>query len=221
MDYEAIAYLIIIFFAGAMAARWISPILQALGLWQARRGITEKSRDVHEMLFRRRAKAARLHMRGGSLRYLTCIGDRDQYPIRIGRIVGIIQGPYVTEVFYKPGRMRPTRWALVPCELHGSLLGRELVVRANGLQPVGNYYEPVYSRNMTSAEVQGYKELIDEYEALLVVREENVELLEQRVNAWYSAVNTRQANMRMVRRDDYLERESVPADYMQYEREPL
>lgn len=221
MDYEFIAYLIIIFFVGAMAARWVSPILQALGLLQARRGITEKSRDVHEMLFRRRAKAARLHMRGGSLRYLTCIGDRDQYPIRIGRIVGIIQGPYVTEVFYKPGRMRPTRWALVPCELHGSLLGRELVVRANGLQPVGNYYEPVYSRNMTSAEVQGYKELIDEYEALLVVREENVELLEQRVNAWYSAVNTRQANMRMVRRDDYLERESVPADYIQYEREPL
>ena len=95
------------------------------------------------------------------------------------------------------------------------------MVRANGLQPVGNYYEPVYSRNMTSAEVQGYKKLIDEYEALLVTREENVELLEQRVNSWYSAVNTRQANMRMVRRDDYLERESVPVDYMQYEREPL
>lgn len=221
MDYEVIAYLIIAAFVGAMAMRMLSPILQALGLWQARRGITEKSRDVHEMLFRRRAKAARLHMRGGSLRYLTCIGDRDQYPIRIGRIVGIIQGPYVTEVFYKPGRMRPTRWALVPCELHGSLLGRELVVRSNGLQPVGNFYEPVYSRNLTSAQVQDLKRLVDEYEALLVTREENVELLEQRVNSWYSAVNTRQANMRMVRRDDYLERESVPADYIQYEREPL
>ncbi len=221
MDYEFLAYLMIAAFIGMMVARMLSPIFHALGLFASRRGITEKSRDVHEMLFRRRAKAARLHMQGGSLRHLTCIGDRDQYPIRIGRIVGVIQGPYVTEVFFKPGRMRPTRWALIPCELHGSLLGRELVVHANGLQPVGNYYEPVYSRNMTSAEVQAYKTLIDNYEALIVTREENVELLEQRVNSWYSAVNTRQANMRLVRRDDYLERERVPVDEMKYEREPL
>jgi hypothetical protein len=221
MDYEIIAYLIIIFFVGAMAARWISPILQALGLLQARRGITEKSRDVHEMLFRRRAKAARLHMRGGSLRTLKCLGDRDQYPISVGRIVGIIQGPYITEVFFKPKRFRPTRWALIPCEVHGSVLGRELVVRANGLQPVGNYYEPVYSRNLTSAQVQDLKRLVDEYEALLVTREENVELLEQRVNSWYSAVNTRQTNTRFIARDDHLVRQTTPLDDQNYERETL
>ncbi len=221
MDYEIIAYLIIIFFIGAMAARWVSPILQALGLLQARRGITEKSRDVHEMLFRRRAKAARLHMRGGSLRVLKCLGDRDQYPISVGRIVGIIQGPYITEVFFKPKRFRPTRWALIPCEVHGSVLGRELVVRANGLQPVGNYYEPVYSRNLTSAQVQEAKRLVDEYEALLVTREENVELLEQRVNSWYSAVNTRQTNTRFIARDDHLIRQTAPLDEQNYERETL
>lgn len=221
MDYEFIAYLVVAAFVGAMAMRMLSPILQALGLWQARRGITEKSRDVHEMLFRRRAKAARLHLRGGSLRILKCIGDQDQYPIAVGRIVGIIQGPFVTEVFFKPKRMRPTRWALIPCEVHGSVLGRELVVHANGLQPVGNYYEPVYSRNLSAEKVEEYHRLIDEYEALLVTREENVELLEQRVNSWYSAVNTRQVNTRFIGRDDHLIRQKAAIDENTYEGEAI
>lgn len=221
MDYEIIAYLIIIFFIGAMAARWVSPILQALGLLQARRGITEKSRDVHEMLFRRRAKAARLNMRGSKLRTLKLIGDDDQHPINAGRIDGILAGEHDTEVFLKPKWYLPRRWVRIPRELHGSLLGRELVVHCNGLQPVGNYYEPIYCRDLSAAEVQQYKQLIDENMAMLVTREENVELLEQRVNSWYSAVNTRQENARMINRDDYLVRQRVPRDDQLYEGETL
>lgn len=221
MDYEMMGWVLILAFFGAMLARWVAPIFQAIGLIQSRTGITEKSRDAHEMLFRRRAKAARLHMRGGSLRVLKCLGDKDQYPIRVGIIVGIIQGPYVTEVFFKPKRLRPTRWAIIPCEVHGSVLGRELVVHANGLQPVGNFYEPVYSRNTSAEEILMYKRLIDEYESLLITREENVELLEQRVNSWYTAVNTKQTNTRFISREDHLARTQGPNDDAMYREEPI
>jgi hypothetical protein len=169
-----------------------------------RQSMVEKQRDAHEMLFKKRAKAAKLHMRGGNLKKLMCLGDQDQYPIKIGRIVGIIQGPFVTEIFFKPRRLRPTRWALIPAELHGTILARELVLSCNGLQPVGNFYEPVWSRSMPEDRVRFMMTMIDDYEKYLVMREEGVELLEQKVNSWYTAINVRQVNQAIITREDYL-----------------
>ena len=199
VDWASLAlYLCIV----VVAAPYLSKLMAYLS---GRNNLIDRSRDAHQMLMRKYKLAGRMNLRRLPLTKLCCQGDRDHFPIYLGRLRGVILEPELTHVFFKQSKFGAVRWALIPSDMHGPVLGRELVVRANGVSPVGNFYEPVYPKNMPSSLVEQYRDLIDRYEDYMVKREEGIELNEQKVNSWYSAVNAKRPNTRFIMRQDALE----------------
>lgn len=197
MDTGTIIYIAIF----AWIAVWV---LDHVNQWIGpRRQMVDRPKDVHGMVMRRYKRAAALN-RPRHLRRLSFRGDPHYPPQRIGRITGILMAPEITHIFFKPSWYSFTRWAVVPAAMHGALHGQELVIAANGLSPVGNHYEPVFPKQMSASQVREMRTLIDSYVRMIVMREENVELVEQQANAEFISINARVQPKTMIRREDYL-----------------
>jgi len=189
-----------------MALFFVIPYILIFMKWyNNKRALTERSIDAHGMLYKKMKKAAKLNMRGGICSRVVCLGDADQYPIKTGKLVGPIQSDTMSHFFIRTKALRPARWSFIPPGMHGSLLYKTLVLHCNGLEPVGNFYEPIFSRNMDPRMVADYRALIDRYEEFLIYREENVELTEQKVSSWNTALNAGRFPEDVIERVDSLQ----------------
>ena len=178
-------------------------VFEKLAPYFQNKQLTERPRDAHQMLFKKYKKAGQMN-KPRALKRLSIQGDKHFPPVYIGRIVGLVQAPEVTQIFFRSRLGAMARWAIIPTFMHSHSHGQELVIYANGLSPVGNFYEPAYPKNFTTEQVRAARKLIDDYEFYMITREENIELTEQKVNAEFIAVSSKPGRRELITRDDVL-----------------
>ena len=169
-----------------------------------KRKMVDRPVDVHQMIQRKYKRPAKWN-KPPRLTRLSMQGDPHYPPRHYGRVVGVVLAPEVTHIFFRPRFLSLTRWAIIPTTMHGHLHGQELTVNANGLSPVGNYYEPVFPKHYTDVQIRTYRKMIDLYARYMVMREENVELVEQQANAEFIAVCAKSQPKQMIARNDYVQ----------------
>lgn len=178
----------------------------------------ERVDDAHVALFKKRKKMAKHNIRDLALRRVIALGDDDYYDTDLGKACGIIWKNEMAEVFIQQRKLRPWGWALVPKEEIRDCLGRNLRIKCNGLEPIGNYLKPIPTRETLNTKVKVnvgnpgvieiplswyYDELILDYEAYLMTLEKAVEAEEQKVHAMIDAVDVKRHADTMIQRPDY------------------
>lgn len=207
MDVMELLPLIMYLAIGMIAIQIIFSFLWFLG---PRKKFIDRPVDLHGKLYKSRRKAAKANMKGQETRYLQCAGDSDNYDFRYGKIVGMISGIYLTEIFVKTGALRPARWLIVPKELQQDKHGRHLVVVCNGFEPVMSYYVPIWTNETKSGTAVKYMEQIHRHLALLIQLEKNGQLLEEGAHGMNESLDVGHVNTEMVLRADHNPR--MPGD---------
>jgi len=193
----------------------------------------ERAEDAHVALFKKRKKIAKHNIRDLALRRVIALGDEDHYDTDSGKACGLIWKNEMTEVFIQPKKLRPWGWALIPKELVRDVLGRNLRIKCNGWEPIGNYLKPVYTKDVMKTLVDidfgnpgtlhvplswYYDQLVLDYEAYLMTLEKAVEAEEQKVHAMIDAVDVRRHADTMIERPDYVPKTAgQPEEGKQYE----
>jgi len=193
----------------------------------------ESANDAHIALFRKRRKIAKENIKSLDVRRVLFLGDEDYYDNDYGRVKGIIWKNEIVEGFFQFRRFRPWKWSHIPKELVRDPLARVLRIKCNGLEPIGNFYKPIYTRDVMS----GFKEftnvnpgtvklslrryydaLILDHEKYLMTLEKTIELEEQKANAQIDAVDVQREAGDMVERKDYAPMiPGTPEEGKQYE----
>lgn len=185
-------------------------VLGLLGFLGPRKKFIDRPVDLHGKLYKSRRKAARANMRGQETRYLHCAGDSDNYDFRYGKIVGMISGIYLTEIFVKTRMLSPPRWLIVPKELQQDKHGRHLVVVANGFEPAMSYYTPIWTNGTLKARAIGYLKMIHAHMGMLIQLEKNGQLIEEGAHGMNESLDVGHVNTEMVLRNDHNPR--MPGD---------
>jgi len=197
-----------------------APEIMLLLNWilQRKKSFIERADDAHVALFRKRKKVAKHNVRDLALRRVIALGDQNYYDTDMGRACGIIWKNEICEVFVQARRLRPWGWALVPKELVRDVLGRNLRIKCNGFEPIGNYLKPIYTRDIIGQSVKivmpnpgevmiplsmYYDTLILDYEEYLMTLEKAVEANEQSVHAMIDAVDVQRHADTLIQRPDY------------------
>lgn len=178
----------------------------------------ERADDAHVALLRKRKKTAKYNVKDLALKRMIALGDDDYYDTDLGRVRGIIWKNEICEVFVQPKKLRPWGWALIPKEEVRDCLGRNLRVKCNGLEPIGNYLKPIPTRETLNTKVEidvgnpgkisvplswYYDQLILDHEAYLMTLEKAVEAEEQKVHAMIDAVDVKHHADTLIQRPDY------------------
>ena len=200
MDIMELLPLIMYLAIGMMAVQILFSFLWFLG---PRKKFIDRPVDIHGKLYKSRRKAAKANMKGQETRYLHCAGDSDNYDFRYGKIIGMISGIYLTEVFVRTGPLRPARWLIIPKELQQDKHGRHLVVVANGFEPVMSYYTPVWTNETKKETAIKYMQQIHQLLALLIQFEKNGQLLEEGAHGMNESLDVGHVNTEMVLRGDH------------------
>jgi hypothetical protein len=193
-----------------------------------KKSFIERADDAHVALYKKRKKVAKQNLKDTRLRFLVTLGDEDYYDNgRYGRIKGIIWKNQIVELFVQTRKLQPAMWIKVAKELVRDSLGRNLRVKCNGFEPIGNFAKPLYTRDVIGKVIKvkrwvmqpnpgGYKEveedmkLTDYYDQLaleneeyLMTSEKSVEAEEQKVHAMIDAVDTKRRADEMIHRPDF------------------
>lgn len=207
MDIMEMMPLIMYFAIGMMAIQVIMSFLWFIG---PRRKFIDRPVDLHGKLYKSRRKAAKANMKGQETRYLHCAGDSDNYDFRYGKIVGMISGIYLTEIFVRTRTLSPARWLIVPKELQQDKHGRHLVVVCNGFEPAMSYYTPIWTNGTPKARAIGYLQMIHAHMAMLIQLEKNGQLIEEGAHGMNESLDVGHVNTEMVLRNDHNPR--MPGD---------
>ena len=206
-------------------------------LWsRKKKSWVERADDAHVALYRKRRKIGAQNVRETQLRYLVFLGDEDFYDApRYGKLKGVYWKPEIVECFIQTKRLRPWQWVKIPKELVRDALGRNLRVKGNGLEPLGNFLKPVYTRDVFGKTVTikrkivlpnpgetiieeeiplnvYYDYLVLDHEEYLLTVEKSIETEEQKCHALIDAVDTKRRAESMIRRPDYAPSVEGPAE---------
>jgi len=196
------------------------PEISVILAWilQRKKSFIERADDAHVALYRKRKKMARHNIRDLALRRVVALGDDNYYDTDMGKAGGIIWKNEVCEIFIQPRRLRPWGWMICPKELVRDVLGRNLRIKCNGAEPIGNYLKPIYTHDIRDTTVKivvpnpgeiemplstYYDALILDYEEYLMTLEKAVEANEQSVHAMIDAVDVQRHADAVISRPDY------------------
>lgn len=207
MDVMEMLPLIMYVAIGMMVLQMIMGLLWFVG---PRRKFIDRPVDLHGKLYKSRRKAAKANMKGQETRYLHCAGDSDNYDFRYGKIVGMISGIYLTEIFVRTRTLSPARWLIVPKELQQDKHGRHLVVVCNGFEPAMSYYTPIWTNGTLKARATAYLKMIHAHMAMLIQLEKNGQLIEEGAHGMNESLDVGHVNTEMVLRNDHNPR--MPGD---------
>jgi len=208
---------------------FLAPILAR----RKKKSWVENANDAHIALFRKRRKIAKENIRDLDVKRVLFLGDEDYYDNDYGRVKGLIWKNEIVEGFFQFRRFRPWKWSHLPKELVRDPLAKVLRIKCNGLEPIGNFYKPIYTKDVMS----GFKEfttinpgtvelplrkyydaLILDHEKYLMTLEKSIELEEQKANAQIDAVDVQREAGQMVERKDYAPMvPGTPEEGKQYE----
>ena len=193
-----------------------------------KKSFIERADDAHVALYKKRKKVAKQNLKDTRLRFLVTLGDEDYYDNgRYGRIKGIIWKNQIVELFVQTRKLQPAMWIKVAKELVRDSLGRNLRVKCNGFEPLGNFAKPLYTRDVVGKIItvkkwvlqpnpgeykeeelriklsDYYDQLVLENEEYLMTSEKSVEAEEQKVHAMIDAVDTKRRADEMIHRPDF------------------
>lgn len=207
MDFMQMLPIIFYFMIIMMVVQMVVGLLWFIG---PRRKFIDRPVDLHGKLYKSRRKAAKANMKGQETRYLHCAGDSDNYDFRYGKIVGMISGIYLTEIFVRTRTLSPARWLIVPKELQQDKHGRHLVVVCNGFEPAMSYYTPIWTNGTPKARATGYLQMIHAHMGMLIQLEKNGQLIEEGAHGMNESLDVGHVNTEMVLRNDHNPR--MPGD---------
>lgn len=207
MDYGNMITLMLYVAIGMMVLQMAMSFLWVIG---PRKKFIDRPVDLHGKLYKSRRKAAKANMKGQETRYLHCAGDSDNYDFRYGKIVGMISGIYLTEIFVRTKALSPARWLIVPKELQQDKHGRHLVVVCNGFEPVMSYYTPIWTNGTPRSRATGYLNMIHAHMGMLIQLEKNGQLIEEGAHGMNESLDVGHINTEMVLRNDHNPR--MPGD---------
>ncbi|QLH74985.1 MAG: hypothetical protein HPY73_05720 [Methanomassiliicoccales archaeon] len=164
-----------------------------------------RQQDLHGNIMKKNKLVAKANLRGSSVRWLYCTGNKDTRPIKWARVRGIIWGRDCVQVFFQFSRFSSYRWAIIPKELCDDSLGRVLRVRCACFRSKGNFYVPVYVSELTKEEAARYDRIVNDYEQFLIDDEMIVEIKEQSVDSTIEAIGCNRPAERVTTREDTLE----------------
>lgn len=214
------------------------PYLMALidFLLRRKKNFIEEADDAHVALYRKRKKIAAINLKHTLLKFVVNLGDEDYHESgRYSRIRGLTWKGEIIEFFQQPRRFRPWLWSMAPRELVRDALGRNLRIKCNGWEPVGNIYKPIYTKDIRDKKVkivssnpgtfeislaQWYDMLLLDNEEWILKLEKSIEAEEQAVHAMIDAVDTKRRAEGLIKRPDYAPMTpGEPERGDQYERE--
>ena len=238
MDMDSLLPIMVVAIIVIMALMFLIPVFQAIIRWALNRrpSFIEKADDAHVALYRKRKKIARENLRHTQLRYLINLGDEDYIDSgRFSRIKGLMWKNEIVEFFQQPRRFRPWLWSMAPKELVRDSLGKNLRIKCNGWDPVGNIYKPIYTKEVRERFVtiktgnpedvkislaQWYDLLLLENEEWILKLEKSIEAEEQAVHAMIDAVDVKRRAEGMIQRPDYAPKTpGQPEEGEQYEQQ--
>lgn len=179
----------------------ISPYISGRG-----RVFVEKATDIHEAVYHKRKKAARLNMNGIRPRRVSMSGDAYHSPTSLGRLYGVIPSDPVCDVFVQRRRWGKVRWYFVPTALISGWLSKELHIDGGGSIAMGNFFHPVWPEK--SAPWQ-YDDLILKHEEYIMAMEKNVELEELRGHSIQDSTQMSTKDRRIIERNEVPQQYSV------------
>lgn len=171
------------------------------------RVFVEKATDIHEAIYHKRKKAARLNMNGIRPRRVSMSGDAYHSPTNLGRLYGVIMGDPVSDIFVQRRRWGKVRWYMVPSALLSGHLSKELHIDGGGSVAMGNFYHPVWPNWTKPWE---YDDMILQHEEYIMAMEKNVELEELRGHSIQDSTQMSTKDRRIIERNE-VPRQSVPA----------
>lgn len=163
------------------------------------RVFVEKATDIHEAVYRKRKKAARLNMNGIRPRRVAMSGDAYHSPTHLGRLYGVIPEDPVCDVFIQRRRWGKVRWYFVPTALISGWLSKELHIDGGGSVALGNFFHPVWPAD---AKVWDYDDLILQHEEYIMAQEKNVELEELRGHSIQDSTQMSTKDRRIIERNE-------------------
>lgn len=219
---------------------WLMVIFQ-----RKKKSFIERADDAHVAVYRKRRKAGIKNLRDTRLRYLVTLGDDDYYDNgKAGKIKAIFWRNEIVEVFLSTRKLRPWVWIKIPKEMVRDALGRNLRVKCNGFEPIGNFSAPIPTREVIGKKISVnrwvmepatgqmkqvqedisltvyYRHLVLEDEEYQMTEEKAVEAEEQKVHAMVDALDTKKKADSMITRPDYAPAvPGTPQEGPQYDRE--
>jgi hypothetical protein len=223
-----------------MLVDWLIVVFQ-----RKKKSFIERADDAHVAVYRKRRKAGIKNLRDTRLRYLVTLGDEDYYDNgRAGKIKSIFWRNEIIEVFLSTKKLRPWGWYKIPKEMVRDALGRNLRVKCNGFEPIGNFMAAIPTREVIGKSVNVkrlvmepvtgqmkqveetipltvyYRHLVMEDEEYQMCEEKSVEAEEQKVHAMVDALDTKRKAESMITRPDFAPVvPGTPQEGPQYDRE--
>jgi hypothetical protein len=174
------------------------------------RVFVEKATDIHEAVYRKRKKAARLNMSGIRSRRVSMSGDAYHSPTNLGRLYGVIPADPVCDVFVRRRRWGKVRWYMVPTALISGWLSKELHIDGGGTVAIGNFFIPVWPATSKPWE---YDDLILKHEEFIMAQEKNVELEELRGHSIQDSTQMSTKDRRIIERNETPQQYSAPPEH--------
>jgi hypothetical protein len=161
--------------------------------------------DVTGAVLKKLIKGGKLNKQGISqAKWLVCLGERDYYNFRYGKIVGLYSGEYCDEYILKTGRLKPSRLLIVPRELRRDFHGSHVLVTCNGFMPVAHFYMPVFTSDMDPKIVNGYYTMMMKQWDWHVQNEKIYESIESGAHAMSEALDITKQNYNIITREDHV-----------------
>lgn len=201
-DISLIIYLMVGVMFAMFALQFIYMILPYLQF--NRRSFIERPNDAHSSLYKKRKKAAKRNVANTNLKRIVMLGESDYPSQDYGRLIGIYWHRTMAEVFFKHRRIEQVKWAIIPRELIRDTFKRNLRIEANGLEPVGNWYRPIYTSDISRQDQERYDDLIFQFEKALMLHEKSVEVEEQGVHVLEDSVDVHRYNKGITEREDHV-----------------
>lgn len=174
------------------------------------RVFVEKATDIHEAVYHKRKKAARLNMSGIRPRRVSMSGDAYHSPTNLGRLYGVIPADPVCDVFIRRRRFGKVRWYMVPTALISGWLSKELHIDGGGSVAMGNFFIPVWPAESRPWE---YDDLILQHEEFIMAQEKNVELEELRGHSIQDSTQMSTKDRRIIERNETPQQYSAPPEH--------